>query len=54
MNRKSYEEIFYYRDRNHEVDLIIGKGGTLRPIEIKRALTYSSVCAKWKHHCTGD
>ncbi|MDR1495344.1 MAG: ATP-binding protein [Clostridiales Family XIII bacterium] len=42
MNRKSFEKIFYYRDKRGEVDLLINDGDTYRPVEIKRAMSYSS------------
>ncbi|MDR2610871.1 MAG: ATP-binding protein [Clostridiales Family XIII bacterium] len=42
MNKRGIEKLFFYRDKRYEVDLIINKGTGLRPVEIKRAMTYSS------------
>jgi predicted AAA+ superfamily ATPase len=42
MNRRGIEKLFFYRDKKFEVDLIIGKGAELRPVEIKWSMTYSS------------
>jgi predicted AAA+ superfamily ATPase len=42
MNRRGIEKLFFYRDKKHEVDLIINKGTEYRPVEIKKSMTYSS------------
>ncbi|GHU62912.1 ATPase [Clostridia bacterium] len=46
MNRKSFEKLFYYRDKYFEVDLIVNSGITYRPVEIKKAMTYTSSFTK--------
>jgi predicted AAA+ superfamily ATPase len=42
MNRKSMDRLFFFREKNgNEVDLLIKRGETFIPIEIKKAGTFS-------------
>jgi predicted AAA+ superfamily ATPase len=42
MNRKASERLFFFREKNgNEVDLLIKRGETFMPLEIKRAATFS-------------
>lgn len=43
LNKRIKPEIYFYCDSHgNEVDLIIGKRGTLTPVEIKSAATFST------------
>jgi predicted AAA+ superfamily ATPase len=42
MNRKAFDRLFFFREKNgNEVDLLIKRGETFIPIEIKKAGTFS-------------
>jgi predicted AAA+ superfamily ATPase len=43
MNRKSLDRLFFFREKNgNEVDLLVKRGETFMPLEIKKAGTFSS------------
>jgi predicted AAA+ superfamily ATPase len=47
MNRKSTDRLFFFREKNgNEVDLLIKRGETFIPIEIKKAGTFSQSFTK--------
>jgi len=54
MNRKGSEKMFFYRDKQAEVDLILNKGAAFRPVEIKKAKTYTAAFTKGLKYWTNN